>query len=150
MTSNQINNSNTSGSAVINPISDKGLKQRQLEIMKLQDDMLDDIGDGVTRLHQQVVSNYYYYIIEINNDALIMFDKYFSYFKALHMNDEAKIHTRLLDDLDSDVDIATTLLATESKHVRSIREKSHMCKMYLCVALEVIVIVILLIAAYAV
>ena len=38
----------------MNPLSERGLKQRQQEVMKVQDMMLDDIGDGVSRLHNQV------------------------------------------------------------------------------------------------
>ena len=65
--------------------SDKGMGQRQMEIMKLQDDMLLDIGQGVDRLHQQ----------------------------ALTIGDEAKIHVRLLDDLDNNVGAATSALQVQ-------------------------------------
>lgn len=58
--------------------------------MALQDDMLLDIEKGVDRLHQQ----------------------------ALQIGDEAKGQTRLLDDLDSNVDIATAALQAEAKHAQ--------------------------------
>lgn len=63
--------------------------QRQAEMIKLQDDMLLDISDGVTRLHQQAVA----------------------------INDEAKLQVRLLDDLDSNVDVATAALVVSSKNI---------------------------------
>jgi hypothetical protein len=51
--------------------SERGLMQRQEQIIKLQDDMLDDISKGVDGLKQ----------------------------KAVLIGEEAKIHLRLLDDL---------------------------------------------------
>ena len=38
----------------VNPLSENGLKQRQQEVIKLQDSLLDDIEHGVSRLHIQV------------------------------------------------------------------------------------------------
>jgi hypothetical protein len=63
-------------------LTDKALSLKQKDVLKLQDDMLLDIESGVGRLHE----------------------------KALQIGDEAKTHTRLLDDLDSNVDIATAAL----------------------------------------
>ena len=62
--------------------SNQGLKQKQSEIIKLQDYMLQDISQGIDGLHH----------------------------KALAINDESKMHTRLLEDLDSNVDMATAAL----------------------------------------
>lgn len=78
------------------PTSDKGLAQRQAEMMRLQDNMLLDISDGVDRLHQQ----------------------------ALTIGDEAKIHVRLLDDLDSNVGSATSALQVHSRRFLCIRSRS--------------------------
>ena len=50
--------------------------------MKLQDDMLLDIEKGVGRIHE----------------------------KAVAIGDEARVHNRLLDELDTNVDIATAAL----------------------------------------
>lgn len=69
-------NNPESGSA--NPMlgtSDKGLVQRQQEVMKQQDAMLEDIGRGVNRLYVQ----------------------------AKNIGEETKTHIRLLDDLEGDI-----------------------------------------------
>lgn len=62
--------------------TDRGLIQRQRDVMKMQDDMILDIETGLDSLHG----------------------------KALAIGEETKIHTRLLDDLDTNVDIATAAL----------------------------------------
>lgn len=62
--------------------TDRGLVQRQRDVMKLQDDMIMEIEQGVGTLHG----------------------------KALAIGEETKIQSRLLDDLDSNVDIATAAL----------------------------------------
>lgn len=56
-------------------VSDRGLMQRQEQIIKLQDDMLEDIGKGVEGLKT----------------------------KAQMIGEEAKIQVRLLDELDNNV-----------------------------------------------
>lgn len=70
--------------SVYNPVttSDRGLIQRQQDVMRLQDDMIAEIGVGVDRLHGQAVA----------------------------IGEETKIHSRLLDDLDTNVDMATAAL----------------------------------------
>eukprot|EP01033_Poteriospumella_lacustris_P011249 gene11248-7997_t len=106
-----------------NPMNttDRGLVQRQKEVMKLQDDMIMEIETGLTSLHG----------------------------KALAINEETKIHTRLLDDLDTNVDIATAALQAEAKHAHEIKEKAQVCYMYICIAVEVIVLVLLIILTVA-
>ena len=49
--------SNNNNNEVVNPLgqSDKALKQRQKEVIALQDNMLLDIEKGVNRLHEQVI-----------------------------------------------------------------------------------------------
>jgi len=88
--------------------------------MKVQDEMLLDIGAGVQRLHHQ----------------------------ALTIGDEAKMSSRLLDDLDGNVEMATQALHAEAKHAKEIREKTRNCWLYVCIAAEVVVILILLIIAF--
>ena len=77
--------------------SDKALAQRQKDVVKQQDAMLMQIEEGVDRLHGQ----------------------------ALLIGDEAKLHTRLLDDLDSNVDIATAAL-----QVRCSNASSYDCRQF--------------------
>lgn len=104
----------------LNTTSSHGLIQRQQEVIKIQDEMLLDIGKGVERLHQQ----------------------------ALTIGDEAKLSSRLLDDLDGNVEMATAALHAEAKHAERIKEKARVCWMYVCIAAEIVVIVILLVLAF--
>ena len=100
--------------------SDKGLVQRQQEVMKQQDAMLEDIGKGVNRLYVQ----------------------------AKNIGEETKTHVRLLDDLEAHVDDTTVALTSEAKHAETVREKSQACWMYICVAIEVIILILLLMIAF--
>ena len=113
------NKSSNNNSDTMNPMqtSDKGLVQRQRDIIKLQDEMLDEISHGMDTLHQQAVT----------------------------IGEEAKIHKNILDQLDTQVDRAADGLRAEAKHADNVRIKSNTCAMYICVLLEVIVIIILLI-----
>ena len=114
---------NGNSSVALNPMqtTDKGLIQRQQEVMKMQDDMLVDIGHGVDRLHNQ----------------------------AKDIGEETKSHIELLDNLESNVDNATDALQAEAIHAQKVRQKAAGCWMYICVAIEFVVIVLLLIIAYA-
>lgn len=99
----------------------KAVMQRQEQIMKLQDDMISDIEVGVDRLHGQ----------------------------ALAMGDETKSHVRLLDDLDTNVEVATAALQAEAKHAADIKDKARVCWMYICIAVEVVILVLLMVVAFA-
>jgi len=63
-------------------MTDGGLIQRQKDIVGLQDDMIQEISFGLDRVHHQ----------------------------ALHMNEEVTAQTKLLDDFDQDVELATAAL----------------------------------------
>jgi hypothetical protein len=122
-----VGNSNNGGGAYVSPspksefnpinTTDRGLVQRQKEVMRLQDDMILEIESGLTTLHG----------------------------KALAIGDETKMQTRLLDDLDTNVDIATAALQAEAKHAHEIKEKAQVCWMYICIAVEVIILVLMVI-----
>jgi len=103
----------------MNPMntSDKGLVQRQKDIIKLQDDIIEDISRGVDVLHHQ----------------------------AIHIGEEAKVHGQLLEQLDGQVDKAADGLKQEARHADEVRIKSNVCGLYMCVVVEVVIIVILLI-----
>lgn len=58
------------------------------------------------------------------------------------------MHTRLLDDLDTNVDIATAALQAEARHANEIKEKAQVCYMYICIAVEVIILVLLIIISF--
>ena len=113
----------SSSSSAYNPIatSEKQLIQRQQDIMRIQDEMILDIGAGVDRLNEQ----------------------------AKAIGEEAKIHTRLLDDLDGTVELATAGLQAEARHAAVIKEKSRMCWLYICVIVEIIIILLLVIIIVA-
>ena len=121
--SSSLSTSGASSSSSYNPVatSEKQLIQRQQDIMRIQDEMILDIGNGVSRLNQQ----------------------------AKAIGEEAKMHTRLLDDLDGTVELATAGLQAESKHAATIKEKSRMCWMYICLIVEIIVILLLVIIIVA-
>ena len=115
--------SSSSSSTAYNPVatSEKQLIQRQQDIMRIQDEMILDIGTGVGRLHEQ----------------------------AKAIGEEAKIHTRLLDDLDGTVELATAGLQAEARHAAMVKEKSRMCWLYICIIVEIIVILLLVIIIVA-
>ena len=94
-----------------NPMAttDKGLVQRQKDIIKLQDEMILDIGAGVDRLHAHAVG----------------------------IGEETKAQTRLLDDLELNVDDTSDALNAEAKHANQVKEKAASCGIYICVAIEV-------------
>jgi Mg2+ and Co2+ transporter CorA len=94
--------------------------QTQADIMKLQDDMVREIGTGVDRLHG----------------------------KARVIGEEAKAHVRLLDDLDNNVEIASAALQAEAQHAAEIKEKGKVCYMYICIAVECAVLLLLVILAF--
>ena len=110
------------GRATYNPVatSEQGLEQRQGEAIKVQDDLILDIGAGVDRLRHQ----------------------------AQLIGDETKTSMRLLDSLDSDVEVATMALQEEGRHAEKIKDKARVCRMYICIAIEVLVIILLLILAF--
>ena len=60
------------------------------------------------------------------------------------IGEEAKVHNRVMDDLDEHVDIATQGLREEAKHAEEIREKGKVCYMYMCVLVEVVVLCIII------
>jgi hypothetical protein len=66
----------------------------------------------------------------------------FFIFKARAIGDEAKLHDRLLDDLDANVEVTTQALIAESAHAEKIKETGKVCSMYICVAIEVIILFI--------
>lgn len=96
------------------------LVQRQKDMIKLQDEMLEDMSKGLDRIHGQ----------------------------ALAINDETKVHVRLLDDLDTNVDLAANALQAEAKHAERIKDTANVCWMYICIVVEVIVMIILLIVIF--
>ena len=88
------------------------------ELIKRQDELITDIGAGVDRLRAS----------------------------ALNIHEETTLHTRLLDDFDTDVSIATAALQAEATRASKIKERTQMFRLYICLAFEVVILFILLIA----
>ena len=68
------------------------LAQQRIAVLE-QDVMIDEIANGVDRLHD----------------------------RALMINEETTLHKNLLDDMDMDVDKATAGLRQETKHAKKVR-----------------------------
>jgi len=101
-----------------NPVStsEKGLSMRLMEMAGLQDDILNDIGTGVGRLHAQ----------------------------AQDMHSESLMHERLLDNMEGNIDLAVVSLAAEARRAAKVREKVFSFRLYVCLVLEVVILVLLL------
>lgn len=118
---NSIVSINSSNNNDDNKTSDRILIDRQKDIIRIQDDMLQDIDKGVSRIKDQ----------------------------ALNINDEVKLQNKIITKLDRQVDDATEGLREEARHAEQIRQKSQMCALYLFVIIEIIIICILLVVLYA-
>ena len=55
------------------------------------------------------------------------------------------MHTKILEDLDTHVDEATDKLKEETKHAELIKARTNDCYAYLCIVLEVIILIIMLV-----
>lgn len=123
-TFNSNSNGNANANSVRSPftsIEQSQQTQMQADVIRMQNEMILEIGSGVDRLHE----------------------------KALVIGEEAKSHVRLLDDLDSNVEIATAALQAEAAHAAEIKEKGKVCYMYICIAVEVVILFIMIMLAFA-
>ena len=64
------------------------------------------------------------------------------------IGEKAKEQTVLLDQIDTQVEHATDGLKDETQHARLIQQKAASCYLYVCVAVEVVLIFILLILMF--
>jgi hypothetical protein len=96
--------------------SDKGLSMRVMEMHSMQGGVLSDIDHGVTRLHDQ----------------------------AMAMGDEAQLHERLLDNMESNVDFAIDELKEQRERTEQLRESVAYTKLYIILVVEIIILVFLL------
>ena len=108
------NDGSTTNPLVTGDHKGKALLQRQEEVIKMQDEMLSEIESGVDRLHGQ----------------------------AKAMGEEITSQTAVIDNLDTKVDIATVALQEETRHAQEIKEKGKVCYLYICIAVEVVIIVL--------
>jgi hypothetical protein len=84
----------------------------------MHDSLLSDIGSGVARLHGL----------------------------AHGLHDEVGIHEALLDNMDEHVDLTTASLQAEARRAVALKDKLVSFRLYLCLAVEVVVLLFLLMA----
>ena len=81
-----------------------------------QDNILNDIGYGVDRLHSMA------------ND----------------MHEEASIHERLLDNMESNIDVTAISLHAEAKRAAALKERVGNFRLYVCLIVEILILFLLL------
>jgi len=119
--SSSSSSSSSGGGGTTNPMqSSAGLAMRQEQVIKLQDDMLLDIADGVDRLRD----------------------------KALVIHQEVNLQGKLITDLEDNVEIGITGLQQEAEHAKQVREKSQTFYMYVCLLLEFCLLMLLIFIAF--
>ena len=83
--------------------------------------MLSELGNGVSRLADQ----------------------------ARMINDESNLHVGLLNDMEGDVEAATSGLRAEARHAEKIREESSVCRLYLIIIALTVLLVFLIIMGFS-
>ena len=106
----------TVGNDINNPmameLSGSGLMMYSQARINEQDLIIAEIGTGVQRMHQQ----------------------------AIDIGDEANIQNSLLSNLDESVEAGAEALREEAQHAETVRKKSKMCKLYMCIIVELMVL----------
>jgi len=95
-----------------------GSLSKKQQVIQKQEELILDIGAGVDRLRAN----------------------------ALLINDEVSLHTRLLDDFDSDVGLATAALQAEANRASQIKERTNLYRLYVILAIEAFILAVLLFA----
>lgn len=98
-------------------LSNAGLEQKMVIQASTENDLLSEISGGVSRMKAT----------------------------ALSMREESSLHDSLLDDFDYDVDQTAYALYEEAQRSKKLREQTMSTRLYLCLGVEVLVIIILLI-----
>jgi hypothetical protein len=65
--------------------------------------------------------------------------------QAIAIGEETKIHIAIMDKLDGQVDVTTLALEEETRHARAVQESSKTCYLYICILIEVVIILVLLV-----
>jgi len=65
--------------------------------------------------------------------------------QAIDIGAESKVHSKLIDNIDSNTDNAAEGLREEALHANEVRKKSEVCSLYVCIAIELIIMIILLV-----
>lgn len=98
-------------------LSNAGLEQKMVVQASTENDLLSEISGGVSRLKAT----------------------------ALSMREESSLHDSLLEDFEYDVDQTAYVLFEEAQRSKKLREQTMSTRLYLCLGIEVLVIIILLI-----
>ena len=61
----------------------------------------------------------------------------------MEIGEDIKIQNVMLEGLDAHVDAASEGLKEETKHAEAVRIKGQVCYMYICVVVEVVIILIM-------
>jgi hypothetical protein len=114
-------NANSNASSRTVPSGDDQTQSAYMQttktVMEAQDDLLLSLGEGVGRLKTT----------------------------AGLINEEATLHSKLLDDMDGDVEKAQSTLVAETRHAMKIRQESSVCRLYLVIMALVALMVMLLV-----
>ena len=104
---------------VVNPmdLSISGLKMHNMQRLSQQDEIIAEIGTGVERVHQQ----------------------------ALDIGEEASIQHHLISKLDESVEAGAEALKEEALHAEAVRKTTRMCRLYMCLALEAVILLIVIV-----
>jgi len=102
-------------------LTEQGLVLQNQQTLREQDNMITEIGFGVEKLHRQ----------------------------AIEIGDESKHHTKILSNLDDNVDETAIELKAEAKHADTIRRKSETFHLYICILIEIIIIIIIIIVVFS-
>ncbi len=104
---------------VVNPmeLSGNGLMMYSQAKINEQDQIIADIGYGVEKMHQQ----------------------------AKDIGEEANTQNLLLNSLDDNVEAGADALREEAAHAEVVRKKSKVCHLWMCIIVEVIILLILVI-----
>jgi len=117
--STSINVRSVNGSETTEPLqTQSGGSLSKKQVIQNQEELILDIGAGVDRLRAN----------------------------ALLINDEVSLHTRLLDDFDSDVGLATAALQAEANRASQIKERTNLYRLYVILAIEAFILAVLLFA----
>ena len=95
--------------------------QQQKDVMREHDRLVSELEKGVGRLHTQSVM----------------------------IHDEAALHVRLLNDMDSDADRAAEGLRAEARHADKIRAKSKNFWLYVTILVLVLILVFLIVLGFS-
>jgi len=97
--------------------STRGLLQQQNQMLAEQDAALDDLSTGLSRLKNL-------------GEAI---------------GEEATLQTRLLEDLDADVERGHSAIAAQTDYANTVRKKASTCRLWIIIIILLIILIMLLV-----